>query len=252
VEKINGQLIDLKSAQLIEDYQLLKKMFLEVMQHSGQMWNWPVATGLTRPSIGRILQLNQIYGEILEIPGSICEFGVHFGSSSNILMNLKSLLEPHNSTRNFYLFDTFRGFLGSDLLDGPYVKDADFSVNVEDYEKFLTQLLQLQNRLRNDHYTTSFKIYKGDASETVQNYLDENPHSVISLAIFDMDIYSPTKKVLEKILPRLIKGSVVVFDEFNHEAYPGETIAVMETLGLNGLKMRKSKYVPGTAWFKFH
>jgi hypothetical protein len=50
------------------------------------------------------------------------------------------------------------------------------------------------------------------------------------MAIFDMDIYKPTKDVLEKIIPRLVKGSLLVFDELNFKAFPGETIAVNEVL----------------------
>ena len=82
-----------------------------------------------------------------------------------------------------------------------------------------------------------FNLIKGDASKTIEKYLKNNSHTVIGMAIFDMDVYHPTKKVLEAIKPRLFRGSVLVFDELNYKSFPGETLAVMETIGLNNLKL---------------
>ena len=56
----------------------------------------------------------------------------------------------------------------------------------------------------------------------------QRPELVVSMAIFDMDVYQPTKEILELILPRLHKKSILVFDEFNCKAYPGETQAIIE------------------------
>ena len=35
------------------------------------------------------------------------------------------------------------------------------------------------------------------------------------------------------------KGSIVVFDEINHDDYPGETLAVMEELGINNINLNR-------------
>ena len=50
----------------------------------------------------------------------------------------------------------------------------------------------------------------------------------MSLAIFDFDIYKPTKAALEAIKPHLFKGSVLVFDELADDIFPGETVALRE------------------------
>ena len=68
------------------------------------------------------------------------------------------------------------------------------------------------------------------------------------MAIFDMDVYKPTKDVLEAILPRLIKGSVLVFDELNCPHFPGETIALIEVLGLKNLKLHRNPHQPYCSW----
>jgi hypothetical protein len=68
------------------------------------------------------------------------------------------------------------------------------------------------------------------------------------MAIFDMDVYKPTKDVLQKIIPRLTKGSLLVFDELNCQQFPGETSAVQEVLGLNNLKLHRHQHQSYCAW----
>ena len=59
------------------------------------------------------------------------------------------------------------------------------------------------------------------------------------MAIFDFDIYKPTKAAIEAIRPRLFKGSVLVFDELCDDIFPGETIALIETMGINNLRIQR-------------
>ena len=83
-----------------------------------------------------------------------------------------------------------------------------------------------------------FELVKGDAGKTINNYLKKNNQTLIALVILDMDVYDPTKKVLQKIKNRLFKGSVLVFDELNHPDFPGETKAVLEILGIRKFKLK--------------
>ena len=82
-----------------------------------------------------------------------------------------------------------------------------------------------------------FEICKGDATKELKNYL-KNPETIVSLAYFDLDIYEPTKECLKLIKPRLTKGSVIGFDELNDPDSPGETLALIETLGLNNIRLK--------------
>jgi hypothetical protein len=68
------------------------------------------------------------------------------------------------------------------------------------------------------------------------------------MAIFDMDIYQPTKDALEAIIPRLTKGSVLIFDELNCPEFPGETEALNEVLQINKLKLNHDPHQPTCAW----
>ena len=55
----------------------------------------------------------------------------------------------------------------------------------------------------------------------------------------DFDLYAPTKKALEVLVPRMVKGSILAFDEINNPAYPGETTALLETLGVRNLELKQ-------------
>ena len=51
------------------------------------------------------------------------------------------------------------------------------------------------------------------------------------------------------IKPRLVKGSVVAFDELNDPDSPGETLALMDTIGLNNIKLQKYPYASRVSYF---
>lgn len=218
---------------------------------AGERWNWPAVATLSRPSLARILNLNHLYDEMLPVSGSICEFGVHYGSSLATLMNLRAIKEPYNYARHIFGFDTFSGFAGVKSEDGSAAKDGDFKIK-NDYENLLEKLLMAQESLSPNNHLKKFSLIKGDASTSVTTWLKENPHALISMAIFDMDIYKPTLDVLKAIKPRLSKGAVIVFDELNCPHFPGETTALMEAFNINNIEIKRSPYLPYTSHFKFN
>ena len=55
--------------------------------------------------------------------------------------------------------------------------------------------------------------------------------------------------MLELIRPRLVKGSVLGFDELNDPDSPGETLALMETFGLNNIKLRRHRHTSRVSYF---
>ena len=52
------------------------------------------------------------------------------------------------------------------------------------------------------------------------------------------------ERCLELLLPRLTRGSVIAFDELNSPEFPGETLALMETIGLSRYAIRRSPLNP--------
>tara|TARA_B100000989_G_C19533052_1_gene471441 strand:- start:5685 stop:6419 length:735 start_codon:yes stop_codon:yes gene_type:complete len=193
---------------------------------------------LSRGDLTRILYYNQIYQLILGKPGTIMEFGVQYGLSLSLFVKLRAIYEPYNYSREIIGFDTFKGFTKnlSNYENNNDWKKGDYGVP-KNFEKIIQELLNLEENNSPLNWIKKSSLVKGDASKTIKDYLKKNPHTVIGMAIFDMDVYHPTKKVLEIIKPRLFKGSILVFDELNCKSFPGETVALLESIGLNNLKL---------------
>ena len=213
----------------------------------GPQWNYHSIAYLKRQVVSRVLYLDHIYRQIIDVPGVICEFGVQWGGTMAMLTNLRGMHEPFNHSRTLFGFDTFEGFPAVDARDGGQSEPGDYAVSPK-YEEELEELLTLHEQLSPIPNVVKHRLIKGDVAHTFPQWLDDNPHAIVSMAIFDMDIYAPTKSVLQQITPRLVKGSLLVFDELNCPYFPGETQAVIEVLGLHNLRLRRFPHQPYCAW----
>lgn len=195
---------------------------------------------LNSKNLGRLLFFHQIYQRILNHHGVVMEFGVRWGQTLALLSALRGLLEPFNRHRKVIGFDTFAGFKGVSKVDGTKTKCDDGAYAVpEGYDAYLQKILALHDEQSPLNHIRKFELVKGDATQTVPAYLKAHPETIISLAIFDFDIYAPTKAALEAIEPHLTVGSVLVFDELCDDLFPGETVALREVLGLRNLRIQR-------------
>ncbi|OGM62434.1 crotonobetainyl-CoA--carnitine CoA-transferase [Candidatus Woesebacteria bacterium RIFCSPLOWO2_01_FULL_39_23] len=195
---------------------------------------------LSSKSLSRILFFYEIYKKIIHSHGIIAEFGVRWGQTLSIMSVLRGIFEPFNRHRKIVGFDTFEGFKGMSEKDGKRCQcgNGSFSVS-QGYENYLENILDIQEKLNPMAHIKRYELVKGDAVETVPAYLKKHPETIISLSIFDFDIYAPTKAALEAIKPHLCKGSILVFDELCDDIFPGETVALNETLGLNNVRVQR-------------
>ena len=109
---------------------------------------------------------------------------------------------------------------------------------VDAYDDIMKSI-ELYDRNRLLSHIGKVRLVKGDIAHTAPQYLLDNPHTVISLLFLDFDTFEPTVAALRHFLPRMHKGSVLVFDELNHEVWPGETMAVMNEIGFRNLKIER-------------
>jgi hypothetical protein len=91
-------------------------------------------------------------------------------------------------------------------------------------------------------------LIKGDAKETIPHFLKQNPHLVVSLLYLDFDLYDPTRVAIEHFVPRMPKGAVIAFDELDNPIWPGETQALLDTLGIHSLELRRLDWDPYIAF----
>ena len=198
---------------------------------------------LTRPSMARLLFMHDLYLKVLPVHGVIMELGVRWGQNLALFSTFRTIYEPHNASRKIIGFDTFAGFPSVAPEDGGFNEQGVCNVT-ENYEEHLASLLAAHEQLAPRAHLKKFELVKGDVVHTVPAYLEDHKETVIALAYFDMDLYQPTKAALEAIRDRLTKGSILAFDELNMEEFPGETTAVMDTLGLRNLRLVRSPIVP--------
>ena len=185
----------------------------------------------------------EVFKRILHVHGSIIECGVLFGSGLMTWAQLSEIFEPLNHLRNIIGFDTFSGFgTLSDKDKSAWHKDVtetqakDGGLSLDSYDD-IVECIRLYDMNRFLSHIRKVKLVRGDIAETAPKYLEENPHTVVSLLSLDFDVFEPTVVALKYFVPRIPKGGVILFDELNHEVWPGETVAVIQELGLNNLRI---------------
>ena len=202
-----------------------------------------------RQDIARFMVYHELFKKQIGIKGSVVECGVHQGGAIMIWAKLSSILEPYNYHRKIIGFDTFKGFPKVSKIDknNKIVKKGMFSekfnilddikLSIKDYDK---------NRFIN--HISKIELIKGDATKTIPQFLRKNKHLLISLLFLDFDIYKPTFIALKYFLPRMSKGSIIVFDELNNKQWPGETMALLKKFNINKYKINNFQFEPNISY----
>lgn len=209
-----------------------------------------LAIFLNSKTLARILFMDYIYRQILDVQGVVMELGTRWGQNLSLFAALRGIYEPFNRHRKIIGFDTFEGFLKLANEDGNSVmmKQGELSCT-EGYEKYLEEILAIQESDNPLGHIRKFDIQKGDAVKCLATYLEAHPETIVALAYFDFDLYEPTRDCLSMIRPRLVKGSVLGFDELNDPDSPGETKALMEVFGLPNIRLRRYHITSRVSYF---
>ncbi len=201
-----------------------------------------------RQHLKRFLAMYELYKRILPVKGSIVECGVFRGFGFMSWVKLSAILEPENLTRRIYGFDTFDGFPSLAEIDG----NANTSTHVGDLRADshdeLVALLKLHDQDRFLGHIPKAHLIKGDIAQTAPQFVSDHPHLVVSLLFLDADLYEPTKAALRAFLPRMPRGAVIAFDELDNPQWPGETVALLEEVGLNRLRLERLEWDPYIAY----
>jgi len=213
----------------------------------GKLENFP--NWVRHRDLARFLYKAEIYKSIVKIPGVIFECGVLYGGSLATWLHLGEIYEPVNYGRRVYGFDTFTGFPDVSEEDKPInpkypelYKTGTYSS--EKAEKHIFELFPLIDKTRKIPQIPRIRLVKGDVCKTVPEVLKEDRSVLIAMLYLDLDLYKPTKEVLEACLPRMTKGSVICIDELCYEDWPGETQAVYDIFDVNNLVIERSPIVP--------
>ena len=201
-----------------------------------------------RQAISTFLARKELFDRIINIHGHIVECGVFRGAGLFTWLNLSSIYEPYNHTRRILGFDTFDGFPGIGEEDH---STTDVSIEYKqpgglnaETKKSLTESINHYDKNRFINQIPRVELISGDASIQIPEYVKDNKHLVVSLLYLDFDIYKPTRTAIECLWERIPKGGIIAFDELNQSTWPGETMALLDTLGISSLRIERLTYQP--------
>ena len=183
-----------------------------------QFYNAPVVGTYPSHPFGKMPYLDACLSYI-PAEGHVMEFGVWRGNSLRGICN-------NVAPRLVWGFDSFEG------LPESWVRS--------DSDKDLPGHLSLHGD-EPQALPKNARLVMGYFDDTLSAWADENPGDVALLHI-DSDLYSSAKTVLDVLTPRIIPGTVIMFDELIHftksSIYPrwreGEWRALMEWLDVTG------------------
>lgn len=215
----------------------------EIMQNLGLF--------LSSKNLARILFMDHVYQQIIDVHGVIMEFGTRWGQNIALFSSLRGIYEPFNRMRKIIGFDTFDGFpqlSDHDSKNHPLIRVGGFATT-DGYVDYLDGVMSYHEQDNPMSHIKKFELCKGDAIVKTSEYLSRFPETIIALAYFDFDIYDPTKECLQMICPHLVKGSILAFDELSDPDSPGETLALNEVFSLNSIKLRRYRYASRVSYF---
>jgi len=199
----------------------------------------------SKRSLARFLCRHELYKRIVDVNGVIVECGVFNGAGLFTWAQLANIYEPTNYNRKVIGFDTFEGFPGVSDEDGGGWSPGD--LHGEGREQLELSVAKFDAERHLSHIPV-VELVQGDFLQTGPDYLERNPHLLVSLLYLDFDLYEPTRAALDLFLPRMGKGAIVAFDELNCEGFPGETQAMLERLDLSRHAIRR---FPTDPWISY-
>jgi len=165
----------------------------------------------------------ELYKRCAPLPGCVVEFGVYKGNSLLQLATFSQMLEMSGS-RKIYGFDAFGEFPVNDIkseADQKFIA-AFTQEGGEGTEHSDLQALLDAKGFGNVH------LIEGDVRKTFPGFLEHNPQIRFNFVHLDMDVYEPTTFVLPEVFARMVRGGIVMIDDYN--AVEGATRAIDEFL----------------------
>lgn len=167
---------------------------------------------LMGPDVERLRKLMVRYDffrMVVDRPGDIVECGVFKGAG--LLTWLKFLhIHAPGSARRVVGFDTFDAFAearGADVQSvSAFIHETGHRGTTPD------SLLAAAAAAGID--PSHCELVAGDVRHTAPGYAQQNPGFRIALLHLDLDLGEPTYAVLDALWPRVVRGGVVVFDEY--------------------------------------
>ena len=206
----------------IDKKYLKKRKEISKKYGAQELWDvidqWPLYCGIS--NLARFLSIAHIIKDSLKVPGHVAEFGSWKGANLLYIAKIVCIYD-HLGPKLVHCFDSFEGLNAFDVKDGKGENGKGKYVGNLDKLKDMIKLYQMKDDII---------IHKGLIENTLPKLLKRNKSLTFSLVYCDTDLYRSTQTVLSHMHPRLTKGGLMVFDEWNYDNFPGEGLAVNEFL----------------------
>lgn len=168
--------------------------------------------------IEKLITQYSIFCKSLSVQGAIVECGVFKGASFARYAMFRKI---HKMEDKLLIgFDAFGFFPETSYEDDKLLRDEFIEI---DGKKGIS-VEQLKTVLENKSCSINTRLIKGDICETVPSFVKDNLMLKISFLNLDVDIYEPSKSILENLYPLMSPGGILLLD--NYGEFPGETKAV--------------------------
>ena len=177
---------------------------------------------------------------VANIEGDIFEFGVFKGASFCRFASYRKILNLES--KNLVGFDSFGKFPPTEFEEDKafrerFIDDAGLnSISTDDLFSFLD----------NKNCSDNIELIKGDIVQTSSDYLINNPDQKICLLNLDVDIYEPSKAVLDNFYEKISTGGILILDDYL--TFPGETKAIEDFIKDKEIKISPPLF-NGTPYF---
>lgn len=177
----------------------------------------------------------ELYRRVSGLAGEIVECGVFKGASLSRWVKFRTLFD-NAYAKKIIAFDIFGEF-----------PETDFEPDKKKRAQFIAEAgskgiakNELEEVYRHLNLWENLQLVAGDINKTVPDYLAENPQLKISLLHVDVDLYAPTKTVLEQFYPHVVRGGIIILDDYG--AFAGANKAIDDFFSEQKLQILKLPY----------
>jgi hypothetical protein len=186
--------------------------------------------------IAKLIAQYELFKLSAEVPGVIIECGVFKGVSLVRFAHFREIFDLTHS-KMVIGFDTFDEFPESTYeLDNRLLEKFVQSAGSKSIGK--NQMMEI---LQKKGFSENIGLIEGDVKVTIPKFVKKNPRLEISFLNLDVDLYEPSKIILENLYPLMAKGGILLLDDYNK--FPGETKAVDDYFKGKNIEIKQFPYV---------
>jgi hypothetical protein len=189
----------------------------------------------------KLLAQFELYKKISDVKGDIYEFGV-FKGTGVIKWATFRMTSSEKFKRKIFAFDTFGKFPKSSYpKDNTFLNEFINDAGINSYSlKKIKQIIKKKN-------FKNIEFIKEDINKTLIEFIKKNKRASVALLHIDVDIYEPTKCILENLFDKVSKNGIVIFDDY--KKFPGETKAVDDFLKGRKYKINTISFMKGKPYY---